>query len=61
MDIRGKNEYPSPRCFHTSNYDKYLDCIIIYGGWNGNISQSNSSNFTNLWKFDIKGNLLKII
>jgi hypothetical protein len=54
VDIRGKEEYPIARNYHSSSYCSIENCIYVYGGWNGNISISSNSNFTSLWKFDLK-------
>jgi hypothetical protein len=54
IDVRGKGEYPIPRCYHTAQYDKFNNLLVVYGGWNANISQQNLENFTSLWFYDIK-------
>jgi hypothetical protein len=54
IDVRGKSEYPQPRCYHTSSYDEKNNCIFIFGGWNGNLNSLFSHNFAALWKFDLK-------
>ncbi len=54
IDIRGKGEYPLPRCYHTAEYDKDNNVLVVYGGWNANISQQISDNFTGIWYFDLK-------
>lgn len=56
IDVRGKGEYPFPRCYHSAQYDKENGLLIMYGGWNANISQQNTDNFTNIWEYDIKSN-----
>lgn len=54
IDVRGKGDYPIPRCYHSSNYDKFNNILLVYGGWNANISQQIMDNFTSLWIYDIK-------
>ena len=48
------NEYPLPRTYHTSNYDKENNLIYIYGGTDMNISHCKSDNFQSLWEFDLE-------
>lgn len=57
IDVRGKGDYPIPRCYHSMNYDKFDNILIVYGGWNANISQQTMDNFTSLWIYDIKSTL----
>ena len=54
IDVRGKGDYPFPRCYHSSNYDKFNNILLVYGGWNANISQQINYNFTSLWMYDLK-------
>jgi hypothetical protein len=56
IDVRGNegSEYPTARCYHTSNYVQSDDCLYVYGGWNANLSPENLKNFTYLWKFNFK-------
>ena len=53
VDIRGGkvSEYPLPRCYHTANYEDASNCLLVYGGWNGNVSSLHNQNFFSLWKF----------
>ena len=54
IDIRETKEYPFPRSYHSTQYDESNDKLIVYGGWNGEISNQNTDNFTSLWLYDIK-------
>lgn len=51
----GVAEYPTPRSYHSANYDAENQCIYIYGGTDMNISNSRESNFQSIWKFTLKG------
>lgn len=51
----GIAEYPTPRSYHSSNYDEENQCIYVYGGTDMNISNSRDSNFQSIWKFSLKG------
>ena len=45
--------YPLPRSYHSSNYDKENQTIIIYGGTDMNINHSKDSNFQSVWIFHL--------
>jgi hypothetical protein len=52
IDVRSSKDYPMPRNYHTSVYKD--DSLYIFGGWNGNINNNSNSNFSALWRFDLK-------
>ena len=47
------NEFPSPRTYHSSNYDEEKQNIYIYGGTDMNISNSKNNNFQSVWAFNL--------
>jgi len=47
------NEFPSPRTYHSSNYDEEKQIIYIYGGTDMNISNSKNNNFQSVWAFNL--------
>jgi hypothetical protein len=63
IDLRGgkNNEYSMARAYHTSSYDAEKNELYVFGGWNGNISNFFSQNFTALWKFDFNSKIIIIV
>lgn len=59
MDLRGgkNNDYPMSRAYHSSSYDPEKNELYVFGGWNSNISNFFSQNFTALWKFDFNSKI----
>ena len=55
MNNEGKNTCPTPRSYHTANYDQENQRIYIYGGTDLNINNSKKENFQCLWEFSIEG------
>ena len=47
------NEFPSPRSYHTSNYDEEKQIIYIYGGTDMNINHCKNNNFQSVWCFNL--------
>ena len=47
------NEFPSPRTYHSSNYDEEKQIIYIYGGTDMNVSNSKNNNFQSVWAFNL--------
>ena len=45
------DEFPCPRTYHTSNYDKENQIVYIYGGTDMNINHSRENNFQSVWAF----------
>ena len=54
ISFDNNNEYPLPRTYHTSNYDKKNNLIYIYGGTDMNITHCKGENFQVLWKFNLE-------
>ena len=54
ISFDNNNEYPLPRTYHTSNYDKKNNLIYIYGGTDMNITHCKGENFQALWKFNLE-------
>lgn len=48
-----KIEFPSPRTYHSSNYDEDKQIIYIYGGTDMNINNSKNNNFQSVWAFNL--------
>jgi hypothetical protein len=55
MNNEGKNICPSPRSYHTANYDQENQRIYIYGGTDLNINNSKKEDFQSLWEFSLEG------
>jgi hypothetical protein len=54
ISFDNNNEYPLPRTYHSSNYDKKNNLIYIYGGTDMNITHCKGENFQVLWKFNLE-------
>ena len=54
-------EFPSPRTYHTSNYDEENQIIYIYGGTDMNINHCKNNNFQSVWAFHLDKNCWKKI
>ena len=50
-----KNFSPSPRSYHTSNYNPENQRIYIYGGTDLDINHSKKDIFQNLWEYYLEG------
>jgi hypothetical protein len=63
MDLRGgkNNEYPMARAYHSSTYDLEKNELYVFGGWNSNVGNFISQNFTALWKFDFNSKTTLIL
>ena len=54
-------ELPSPRTYHSSNYDEEKQIIYIYGGTDMNINHSKNNNFQSVWAYYLEKNVWKKI
>ena len=55
INKEGNNTVPTPRSYHTSNYDPVNQRIYIYGGTDLNINNSKKENFQCLWEYSLEG------
>ena len=55
------DNFPLPRTYHTSNYDKENNLIYIYGGTDMNINHCKEENFQALWSFNLNQKIWKKI
>ena len=51
----GKSLAPTPRSYHTANYDPETQNIYIYGGTDFNPMNSKKDNFQCIWVFNLDG------
>ena len=51
----GKTCFPTPRSYHTSNYNPENQRIYIYGGTDLNIINSKKEDFQCLWEYYLEG------
>ena len=56
LNKEGKTCCPTPRSYHTSNYDQVNQRIYIYGGTDLNINHSKKEDFQCLWEYYLEGN-----
>ena len=55
INKEGKSCFPSPRSYHTANYNPENQRIYIYGGTDLDISHSKKSDFQSLWEYNLEG------
>lgn len=55
INKEGKSCFPTPRSYHTSNYNPENQRIYIYGGTDLDISHSKKNDYQCLWEYNLEG------
>lgn len=55
LNKEGKTCFPTPRSYHTANYDPENQRIYIYGGTDLNVNHSKKEDFQCLWEYYLEG------
>ena len=55
INNEGKTCFPTPRSYHTSNYDPENQRIYVYGGTDLNVMNSKKEDFQCLWEYYLEG------
>ena len=55
INKEGKTCCPTPRSYHTANYDPENQRIYIYGGTDFDLNHSKKDDFQNLWEYNLEG------
>ena len=55
INKEGKSCFPTPRSYHTSNYNPENQRIYIYGGTDLDISHRKKNDYKCLWEYNLEG------
>ena len=55
LNKEGKSCFPTPRSYHTANYNPDNQTIYVYGGTDLDLNHSKKDDFQSLWEFSLEG------